>query len=105
MPLVPAGALAPGFDALGALLADVPSFFFASFRTYLLAPAAGDAVSAAAMQPTNVCSSAAAAERPACPAGLGGSCAATVIAAHANAATVIELSFQFIAPPQVVFRA
>jgi hypothetical protein len=100
VPVVPAGEPAPGFEVLGALLADVLSFFFASFRTYLLEPAAGEAVSAAARQPTNVCSSADAPARGSCPAGLDGCCAATVIAAHANAASVIELSFQFIAPPQ-----
>jgi hypothetical protein len=106
MPLVPAGApappVAPGLEVPVALLADELSFFFASLRTYLLAPAPAEGavadVSAAATQPTNVTSSAD--ERPACGAALWGSCAATLIAAHANAANVIELSFRFISPPR-----
>ena len=123
VPVVPAGApVAPGRCVLlVALLADELSFFFASFRTYFVEPADDDDdedgevdgevvdgepvgevadVSAAATQPTNVTSSPADARLDWAD-GLWGSCAATLIAAHANAANVIELSFRFIAPPHI----
>ena len=109
-PVVPAVPVEPGRDAPGVLeLAVELSFFLASFNTNL-APADGvAAVSAAATQPTKVASSAALA----CAddggvwgdddGGVWGACAATLIAALANAATVIKLSFRFIAPPRFMF--